>query len=238
LTPPQKKQLWLRGGLSLAAYTMAFTWGLKLTAASHVALYIGASPVWALLIEERPQRNWSSFRRYGAALLAVSGVLVLFWPALQNTGFNFAGECCGIVASFFWANYNHQSRILARTIHGVEVAANSMWMSGVWLLPVAVYELIVHGLTLDVPHIGVQSLCVVLGAVVPYAMWNSALRHWQTSRVMLFNNFMPLTTAAWAHYTLNEPLTPTFCAAMALIVAGVALGQMDWAKIFREPESF
>jgi len=95
-----------------------------------------------------------------------------------------------------------------------------------------------HGLPLDGAHLGVQSLAILFGGVVPYALWNSALRHWQTSRVMLFNNFIPLSTTTWAHCALGEPITPTFCAAMVLIVAGVALGQMDWAKVFKEPESF
>ena len=55
---------------------------------------------------------------------------------------------------------------------------------------------------------------------------------------MLFNNFIPLSTTAWAHFTLGEPITSTFCAAMVLIIAGVVLGQMDWSKIFKVPESF
>ena len=238
LTATQHRQLWLRGGLGLAAYTVTFCWALKLTAASHVALYIGASPVWALLVEQRPQKNWSSVRRYAAAFLAMTGVLVLFWPALKNSNFNLAGECCGLASSLFWANYNHQSRILARTIHGVEVAANSMWMSGVWLLPIALIEILQHGLVVDVRHLGIQSLAIVFGGVVPYALWNSALRHWPTSRVMLFNNLIPLSTTTWAHYVLGEAITPTFCVAMILIVAGVAIGQMDWAKVFKQPESF
>jgi drug/metabolite transporter (DMT)-like permease len=204
-----------------------------------VALYIGASPIWALLVEGRPEKNWSSVRRYGAALLAVSGVAVLFWPALKTSGFNLAGEGCGLACSLLWANYNHQSRFLARHVSGVEVAANAMWMSGVWLLPVGLLELAAgHGFRPDPPHLAVQAFCVLFGGVVPYALWNSALRHWQTSRVMLFNNFIPLTTATWAHFILGEALTPTFCVAMILIVAGVALGQVDWAKVFREPESF
>ena len=238
LTPAQRRQLWLRGGLSLAAYTVVFCWALRLTAASHVALYIGASPVWALLVEQRPQKNWSSLRRYAAALRAVTGVFVLFWPALKNFSFNLAGECCGLGSSLLWANYNHQSRILARTIHGVEVAASAMGMSGVWLLPIAAVEIFRHGLALDAPHLGIQALAIMFGGVVPYALWNSALRHWQTSRVMLFNNFIPLSTTVWAHFALGEAITPTFCAAMILIVAGVALGQMDWSKVFKEPESF
>jgi drug/metabolite transporter (DMT)-like permease len=231
-------QLWLRGGLSLAAYVVAFAWALHLTAASHVALYLGASPVWALVLEERPKRNWASVRRYGAALLAVSGVLVLFWPALKTADMNLAGEFCGLTASLMWANYNHQSRILAARINGVAVAAHSMWMSGMWLLPPGLVELAWHGAVLDARHLGVQAFCIVFGGVVPYAFWNSALRHWRTSRVMLFNNFIPVTTAAWAYFLLGEPITSTFCAAMVLIATGVGIGQADWAKILNLPESF
>lgn len=238
LTPELRRQLWWRGGLSLAAYIVLFCWALRLTTAAHVALYIGASPVWSLLAEGRPSKNWSSARRYGAAALAVAGVVVLFWPALKTSGFNLAGEGCGLLSSLLWANFNHQSRVLARHLHGVEVAANSMWMAGVWLLPPGLVEIAGHGLRADGPHLAVQSLCILFGGVVPYALWNSALRHWQTSRVMLFNNFIPLTTTAWAHFALGEQVTPTFFAAMILIVTAVALGQADWVKIFKEPEGF
>lgn len=238
LTPQLRRSLWLRGGLSLSAYIVTFCWALHLTAASHVALYLGASPIWALLWEEGPRRNWASVRRYSAAMLAITGVLVLFWPALKTANTNLAGEFCGLAASLFWANYNHQSRILAAHVPGVQIAASAMWMSGVWLLPFGLVEVAAHGLPVDVRHLGVQALCIVFGGVVPYALWNSALRHWRTSRVMLFNNFIPLTTMLWAHLVLKEAITPTFCAAMALIVAGVAIGQMDWAKIFKIPESF
>jgi drug/metabolite transporter (DMT)-like permease len=237
LTRSQYGSLWLRGGLSLAAYVVSFTWAFKLTAASHVALYLGASPVWALLIEERPRPNWSSVRRYGAALLALAGVMVLFWPSLKAGDANIKGELLGLVASFLWANFSHQSRILAAEINGLEVAANAMWMAGVTLLPFALYEAR-SGIRVDAQHLGVQSFCIILGSVVPYAFWNTALRHWLTSRVLLFNNLIPLTTTLWVHFTLGEAITPTFCVAMALIVAGVLLGQMDWAKIFKVPESF
>jgi drug/metabolite transporter (DMT)-like permease len=231
-------QLWLRGGLGLAVYIVAFCWALKLTAASHVALYLGASPIWALLAEERPRRNLASLRRYAAALLALAGVVVLFWPALKTGKSSLLGEFMGLTASIMWANYSWQSRWLGLKIPGVEVAAHSMWMSGVWLLPLGIIAVARHGLVVDAPHLGVQALCIFFGGVIPYALWNSALRHWRTSQVMLFNNFIPISTTTWVYFTLGEPLTPTFCAAMVLIVAGVLTGQVDWAKIFKVPESF
>ncbi len=232
--------LWFRGGLGLSAYIVPFCWALHLTAASHVALYLGASPIWALLAEERPRLSLASFRRYAAAILALSGVVVLFWPALKTGRSNLLGELVALAASIAWANYNWQARFLSQKIPGVEVAAHSMWMSGVWLVPIGLLEIAMshHGLVLDAPHLGVQALCILFGGVVPYALWNSALRHWRASQVMLFNNFIPITTTLWAFFILHEPVTTTFCAAMGLIAAGVLIGQMDWSKIFKLPESF
>jgi len=237
LTRELHRQLWLRGGLALAVYIVAFCWALRLTAASHVALYIGASPIWTLVAEERPRWNFTSLQRYAAALLAVAGVFVLFWPALHDGKSSLPGEVLGLAASLCWANYSWQARVLGQKIGGVEVAAHSMWMSGIWLLPFGIFEVATQGLVVDAPHLGVQALCVVFGSVIPYALWNSALRDWRTSRVMLFNNFIPVSTAAWVHFTFGEPITPTFCAAMILIVAGVLVGQMDWSKIIKTPEN-
>ena len=90
-----------------------------------------------------------------------------------------------------------------------------------------------RGVALDARHLAVQGFNILLGSVVPYGLWNSALRHWQTSRVMLFNNLIPLSTAVWAHFCLREPISSAFWLAMMLIVAGVMLGQWDWSKYFK-----
>lgn len=233
-----KKQLWSRAGLSLALYIVAFNWALHLTAASHVALYIGASPVWALVWEERPRLAWNSARRYGAAALALCGALVLFWPALQTANSSLPGEFLGFCASLLWATYSRQVRFLSARLTGTEVAAHSMWMAGIWLVPWGIVELVTHPVTVTAREAGVLGFCVLLGGVVPYALWNNALRVWRTSQVMLFNNLIPLSTTLWVFYFMHEPITHTFWMAMALIVAGVVLGQADWSKIFKMPESF
>jgi drug/metabolite transporter (DMT)-like permease len=238
LTPELRRQLWLRGGLSLAMYIVVFNWALRLTTASHVALYLGASPVWALLWEEKPSRTWASGRRYGAAMLALTGVLVLMWPALKTMKLNLLGECLGLASSITWPAFCRQVRVLSVQLAGTEVAAHTMWMAGVWLLPLGLAEVALHGLGFNGKIAGVLAFCVVLGGVVPYALWNTALRHWRTSQVMLFNNLIPLSTGVWVYYFLGEPLTHTFWAAMVLIVGGVVLGQVDWTKILGMPEGF
>ena len=56
LTADLKHKLWWHGGLNLALYIIAFNFALSMTSASHVALYLGASPIWALLWEGRPEK--------------------------------------------------------------------------------------------------------------------------------------------------------------------------------------
>ena len=238
LTAGLRRQLWFRGGLSLAVYIVAFNWALRLTGASHVALYIGASPVWSLCWEERPQRTWASARRYGAALLALAGVLVLFWPALRTAKPDLLGELFGLAASILWANFSHQMRFLSARLGGAEVAAHTMWMAGIGLLPFGLAEIATHGIPINAGCVGALAFCVLFGGVIPYTLWNNALRHWRTSQVVLFNNLIPLSTMTWAYFVLHEPVTPTFWSAMVLIVLGVMLGQASWTKIFGMPEGF
>src|ERR1041385_2586627 len=165
LTPQIRREIFLRPGFSLAAYVLAFCWALRLTNASHVALCLGASPIWALLWEELPQRNWASVRRYGAALLAGAGILVLFWPALREGKANFLGDILALISSVLWSNYSRQSRLLGPQIASVELAAHSMWMSGVWLLPLGIADIIFRGFVIDRQHLAIQSLCILFGSV-------------------------------------------------------------------------
>lgn len=231
LTAAMKVQLWWRGGLSLAVYLAAFNWALRCTSASHVALYLGASPVWALLWEQRPTKSWASAQRYAAALLALSGVVILFWPALKLSQSHWLGEGLGLAASILWTNFGLQARALGATLSGPEVTAHTMWRAGAILLPFGLVEVWRTGLVWRVDLFLIHLYCIVAGSVVAFGIWNNALRRWPSSRVMLFNNLIPLSTMVWAHFCLGEPVTATFWLAMMLIVAGVVLGQTNWKTL-------
>jgi drug/metabolite transporter (DMT)-like permease len=233
LSAELKKMLWWRGGLSLAVYIVVFNWALKLTSLSHVALYLGAAPVWALLWEGPPERNWRSAQRYGAAALALGGVLVLFLPTLRQAGGSLPGEILGLACGVLWTNFGVQCRSLGRDLSGAEISAHTFWRAGLLLAPLALIEVsTAASIPWRLDLVGAQLFCVLGGGVVAFALWNGALRHWKTSQVYLFNNLIPLSNMAWANVCLGEPVTSTFWVAMALIAAGVALGQANWQKIF------
>jgi drug/metabolite transporter (DMT)-like permease len=231
-TAEMRRRLWTRGGLSLAMYIVTFNWALKLTSLSHVALYLGAAPVWALLWEGQPEKNWKSVQRYGAAALAFSGVLVLFLPVLRGGKTGLPGEILGLACSVLWTHFGRQCRSLGRELSGPEISAHTFWRAGVLLTPLAGVEIAANKIPWRMDLALVQLFCIVGGSVVAFALWNNALRHWKTSQVYLFNNLIPLSSMAWASVCLHEHITAGFWLAMALIAAGVLLDQTDWQRIF------
>jgi drug/metabolite transporter (DMT)-like permease len=238
ISPETNRRLWVRGGLGLAAYVALFNLALRFTAASHVALYLAASPVWVLLWVGRTDASVPDrLKCGGAALLALSGVAVLLWPTLHKSTGSLTGELLGLAASVLWTHYGRQCRALGGadaaliSLSGAEIAAHTMWRAGILLLPFALLEA-----SRQPPHwspmlLATQCYCVIAGGIVAFALWNHALRHWQTSEVYLFNNLIPLRTASWAHFCLRETISPTFWPAMVLIVAGVLASQAEWRRL-------
>ncbi len=231
LTKDLRQQLWWRGGLSIAAYVVAFNFCLVFTTASNAALYISTAPVWALVWEERPALTWRSMQRYGAAALALSGVVVLSWPSLSHGSKTWIGDLLALASSVLWTNYGRQCRHLGASLSGAELTAHNMWRAGLMLLPLAVVEVAMKGLSWRWDFAIAHVYTIVAGVGIAFALWSNALRHWPTSKVYLFNNLIPISTAAWAHVCLKEPISPNFWIAMLLIVAGVLLGQTNWARV-------
>jgi drug/metabolite transporter (DMT)-like permease len=233
LSKELKSQLWWRGGLNLALYIVAFNWALTMTSVSHVALYLGASPVWALLWEGKPEKSWRSFQRYFAAGLALCGVIVLFWPALKaGSNTSLMGEILALISSVLWTNYGRQCRRFGEQLTGAEISAYTFWRAGVLVAPIAVFEIAMKPLVWRADLVLIQTFCILASGVVAFALWNNALRYWKTSQVYLFNNLIPISTMSWAYIFLGEQITKTFWVAMVLIVAGVLIGQTNWQKIF------
>ncbi|KAF0180939.1 MAG: Uncharacterized protein FD161_657 [Limisphaerales bacterium] len=235
MTPELRRSVWRRSGFTLAVYVVAFTVSLQFTSASHVALYLGTSPVWALLAEGGPRASLDSLRRYGAAALALSGLVILFWPKLQAGGGDWRGDLLALGASFLWTIYGRQCRELAQTLSGAEITSATMWRAAAWLTPGAAWEVARGQLAFTWPLLGVQAYCTIFGGVIAFALYNNALRHWPVSQVFMFGNLIPASTMIWAWLLLGEPVTGTFWVAMSLVIAGVVLGQWRWRPAANEP---
>jgi drug/metabolite transporter (DMT)-like permease len=230
LTPSLKRGLWLKGSLSFALFILVFNWAVKLTSASHVALYLSAVPVWALLWDERPAWTLNSLRAYTAALFAMGGVFVLLQPSLKNETYRGIGEVLGFSASLLWTNHTRQCRFLSEHLTGIELSAHNMIRAAAWLTPFVLWEFTHSSQSFGWDLIGVQTYCVFGGSILAFALWNGALRHWPASKVLLFNNFISISTMVWAYIFLGEPLTIRIWISTAFIALAVGIAQ--WREVW------
>ncbi|KAB2659907.1 MAG: DMT family transporter [Verrucomicrobia bacterium] len=239
LSPSLRRRLWTRGAFNLALYIIAFNVAMAYTTASHVALYLGTAPVWALLWEGRPRWNFKSLKSYGAAILALSGVVFLFWPALKLGGSAWVGEVLGLASSILWTIYGRDCRAFRTELSPAEISGHTFIRGSVILIPLAAWELY-HYLNshTSAPFFQprlllLQSYCIIASGVIAFILWSNALRHWPVSKVYLFNNLIPISTMLWAFLLIQEPITSTFWPAMGLICGGVLFGQTQWEIFFK-----
>jgi drug/metabolite transporter (DMT)-like permease len=228
LSKELKRDLWIHGAVNLALYILTFNLALTYTNASHVALYLGTAPIWALLWEGKPARTWVSLRRYLGAAVAFTGVIVLFLPALKKgSSTHIAGELLALTSSILWTNYGRQCRKFTGRLSGAEISAHTFWRASLLVIPYVIFELFKKPPQFTAKLVLIQLYCIVASGIVAFALWNNALKYWTTSKVYLFNNLIPLTTMLCAYLFLNEQLTTTFWTSMVLIIAGVLLAQFS-----------
>ncbi len=225
IDPGLNSALWWRGGLSLAVYVVVFTCAIQYNSVARVAIFLGASPVWMLLMEGKGAWGWHATRRYLAAIVAFSGVTILFWPQIKGGQANWLGDGLGLLSGILWAGYCRLCGVFQGRLTGPEITAQTMWRASALLSPIAVWELFQKPLALKPTLIGLQIYCAIFGGVLAFGIWHSALLRWPPGRVFLFNNIIPLTTMFFAWRFLDETVSGNFLVAMALVIAGVALGQ-------------
>jgi drug/metabolite transporter (DMT)-like permease len=230
LTPELRRGLRFRAGAILAVYIVAYTYAVKLTSPAHVAVYFATAPVWSLFLEGRPAASWASARRVGAALLALAGVVVLFWPKLMAAHQDWRGDALALAGSLIWIAYSRECQRLGAALNGTQITAHAMWHACLWLAPLALWEFATQAVPWNAGLLGAQAFSIVFSGILAFCLYTHALHVWPVSRVFLFGNLIPLATMGWAWLLLGDPVTGTFWAAMALVAAGVALGQMPQAK--------
>lgn len=229
ISPTARRRLWTRTGLSLAVYVVAFMVAIKYTSPANVALYLGTSPVWALLLEGRSEKGRGI--RWIAALLAAAGAAILFWPSLALTGDRWFGEVAALFASVLWALYGHLARGLSGAMTGAELTAHSMWRAGLLLVPFTLWELTTATFVWRWDAAAIFAYSVLLPGIVSFALWAHALKLWPTSKVYLFNNLIPIWTVFWAWLFFGDAITANVWLALLLIVGAVIISQTNWERV-------
>jgi drug/metabolite transporter (DMT)-like permease len=205
---------------------LAFSYAIKLTTATTVALLFGTLPVltglfaWALGIERFGSRFWV------AATLAFGGAALVALGSGGGFSGQLWGDLLGLVASATWAWYTVAVSPLLQRYSTLRISSLAFAMGTVPLVLVGSQQL----LNQDYGSVGARvwlslAFAIVGPLVVANLLWFGAISRVGPSRASVFANLQPFLAAFFSLLILDESMTRVQIVGGIAIAGGILLSR-------------
>tara|TARA_B110000503_G_scaffold23365_1_gene36466 strand:- start:4272 stop:5135 length:864 start_codon:yes stop_codon:yes gene_type:complete len=226
---PKPKFINFKGVAGLAAYMVGFSYAyVNLDAGLGALILFGTVQVVMFIAAAFSGERLSIYRWIGA-LIALFGLLVLFWPD-KNVSLPLPGLLLMLVAAFGWALYSLEGRKVSDPLLA------TTW-NFIYVLPITLLVLL---LTTNSGGVGgIESsvlittngvlLAMVSGAVMSglgYALWYWVLPQLDVTTGAIAQLLVPVFALVLGALFLQEVVSLRATVAAALIVGGVAVGSL------------
>jgi drug/metabolite transporter (DMT)-like permease len=219
------------GLIGITLYNIFFMEGLRYTSASHSALFIAMSPLFAALIQTVSGRERLTRRVTGGLLLAAAGALLITSGRHGSAGpapKGLLGDALTICASVFWALFTIKAKPLLEKYSPVKVTAYSMAAGSVLLLPVGMYEIARQSWSaVTAPSWAALAFAAFIAGGVAYSFWYQGVRRIGVTGTIVYHYLVPFTAVVFAALFLGERITAAQIAGGAAVLAGVGIAQKN-----------
>jgi drug/metabolite transporter (DMT)-like permease len=205
---------------------LTFSYSVRLTTASTVALLFGTLPIfvalvsWAFGLERLRLRHWI------AATVSFVGVGLVAAGGASGLSAHVGGVVLGLAASATWAAYSVAIGPLMRRYSPYRISAIVLIVGSVPLLVSAATQLASQDwaeLTALAWACFLYSLFFSL--VFTNIMWFTAIDRVGAARSSLYANLQPFLGAIWALLVLSETMTALQVAGGLVIAAGIVIAR-------------
>jgi drug/metabolite transporter (DMT)-like permease len=198
-------------------------WGEKHVDSSVAGIAQATVPIFAFLLALRflPHERVAPLRWAGVGV-GIVGVAVLAGFNPKGGWWAVAGTLAVVLSSLSYAMGGVYGQLRVRAVPGPVLAAGSMLVAGVLLLPPALFQL--PRQMPDLEAIGGLLALALLGTALAQLILYRLLRLYGARRVSLVTYLMPGFALFYGALLLDEPLTLASVGGLALILLGVALG--------------
>jgi drug/metabolite transporter (DMT)-like permease len=217
------------GLLGITLYNILFMEGLKLTTASHSALFISMSPLFAASLQVIAGREKLTPSLAGGMALASAGAFLIIRSshgAITFASRTAAGDLMTIGASALWALYTMKARPLLTRYTPLAVTAYSVASGALLLLPFCAGQL--RDQSWRAVSLGswtALAFAALIGGGVAYVLWYEGVRRIGVTRTIAYHYLVPLVAVIVAALFLGERITALTMLGGLAILAGVALVQ-------------
>jgi drug/metabolite transporter (DMT)-like permease len=213
-------------------YFIGESQGLTMISSTLAAVIIGTIPLFV------PVGAYIFFREK-LSLLNIAGILLSFTGILivvMNRSLTFNANPVGIIllflAVFSAVGYTLMVRKLVGKYNPYTLVTYQNLLGIIFFLPlVAIFE---NESLLAVDLTGrslIALLCLaIFGSTLAFILYNYSIKHLGASRANIFTNVIPVLTAVFSYYILNEEMTFRKVTGIAVVLAGLLLSQLKKMK--------
>jgi len=217
------------GFIGITLYNLFFMYGLKYTTASHSALFISLSPLFAVLLQAAGNKERLELRAIAGILLASAGVYAIITShseGVQFTASGITGDLLTLIGAFLWALYTVSAKPLLERYSPVKVTAFSMAAGSIILLPFGAYELFVQSWSAISPMSWAAfGFSAIVSGGIAFSLWYQGIKRIGVTRTVVYHYLVPFVAVVFAALFLGERITVIQIAGGAAIIGGVALVQ-------------
>lgn len=217
------------GFIGITLYNIFFMYGIKYTTASHSALFISLSPLFAVLLQARAGKERLTPAIALGLLLASTGVYLVI--SGRHGGFSFTaagltGDLLTLCAAVLWALYTLQAKPLLEKYSAITITAYSMAAGSVLLLPIGLHELLKQSWTAVSPQSWAAfGFSAIVSAGIAFSLWYQGVRRIGVTRTVAYHYLVPFVAVVFAILFLGEHITLVQLAGGIAIIGGVAVVQ-------------
>jgi drug/metabolite transporter (DMT)-like permease len=212
------------GFVSLTVYFTFENIGIAHTSASEAAILIGAIPIFVNVLNVFTLKEHNSNLEWTGIVLSFAGVVLLIQFGNGSGGGTLFGNLLVLAASLSAAVYNVIARRLLVSRSALFVTAFQNLFGALFILPLAVVELLVVGARRPtLPAVLGLGYLTLFCSVLAYLLLNYAFRFVEASKASVFVNLIPVIAVGSAFVMLGERFTAGQLAAAVVVIVGVWL---------------
>jgi drug/metabolite transporter (DMT)-like permease len=219
----------LLGLLGITLYNLLFMKGLQLTTASHSALFISMSPLFAAMLQTLRGKEAMTRSLATGLFLAAAGAYCIIRSTHGEIHFGattVTGDLLTIAASVLWAFYTVLAAPLLERYSPVTVTAWCVAAGTVLLLPASAGELMSQSWTaVQAASWAALVFAALIGAGAAYVLWYEGVKRLGATRTIAYHYLVPFVAVLTASLFLGDAVRPLTIIGGVAILAGVALVQ-------------
>ena len=217
------------GLIGITFYNILFMYGLRYTSASHSALFISMSPLFAAIMQGIAGRERITRSTTAGLILASLGAYLIIRSRHGEISFssgNLSGDLLTICASVLWALYTIKARPLLERYSPIKTTAYSIVAGTVLLLPFSTRELAGQSWSsISAGSWAALAFAAFIGGSMAYVLWYEGVCRIGVTRTIVYHYIVPFVAVVFAALVLSEEITLSTAAGGTAILSGVALVQ-------------